>query len=88
MPNEPRWEVLKLILTAPDTQLDASMVEKLRALKDKPAEEVKDGLHEILDLSAHGSLASNFVMKLLDEEWRFIGGKDDDPAPWREKIGA
>ena len=83
---EPRWDVLKLMMTAPDSQLDATMVEKLRGLMGKPAEEVKTGLHEILDLSAHCALASDFVMKILNEEWEFLGGKLDDPAPWQKTL--
>lgn len=86
MSDGPNWGVLDMILTAPDSQLDARMVEKLKNLKDKSVEEVKDGLHEILDLSVHSSLASAFVIKILDVEWRNLGGKDDDPAPWREEI--
>jgi len=82
---EPRWNILELLFTAPDSQLDATMVEKLRGLKGKPTEEVKTGLHEILDLCAHCSLASGFVMKILNVEWNFIGGKLDDPAPWQKR---
>lgn len=89
MPDDPtpNWDLLDKIATAPDSQLDATMVDKLKALKGKTTEEVKTGLHEILDLSAHGSLASDFVMRVLDHEWKRIGGKLDDPAPWQKNLG-
>ena len=84
-PLEPGWwGVLGALLTAPDSQLDATMVEKLRALKGKPTEEVKYGLYEIIDRSIYSALASDFVIRILTAEWRKLGGKDDDPAPWRK----
>lgn len=79
-------EVLKFLFTAPPTQLDPSMKEKLQALDGKTGDELKAGLHEILDHCARYSLASDFVMKVLDHEWRALGGKPDDPAPWREAM--
>lgn len=83
---EPNWELLDKLMTAPDGQLDATMVEKLKALKGKGAEEVKTGLHEILDISAHCSLASDFMMKVIDMEWERLGGKITDPAPWQKQF--
>lgn len=83
---EPHWAVLEKLAEGSDRQIDASMVKKLKALKGKTTDEVKTGLHEILDLSAHGALASDFVMRVLDYEWQRLGGKLTDPAPWQEKL--
>lgn len=79
-------ETLKMLFTAPPTQLDPSMVEKLKKLENKEGDELKSGLHEILDHCARYSLASDFVMKVLDYEWRELGGKASDPAPWQETM--
>lgn len=45
---------------------------------------VRRGLHRALDFSAHGSLCGSFLMQVMDIEWERLGGKRDDPAPWRE----
>lgn len=76
--------ILTMLTGFSDSQLAASMTEKLRDLIGKPDEEVKTGLHEILDRCAYGALASDFVMRVLDGMWRELGGQPDDPAPWRE----
>ena len=79
-------DALRMMLSAPPTQLDPSMVERLKKLDGKEGDELRAGLHEILDHCARYSLASDFVMKVLDHEWRELGGKPDDPTPWREKM--
>ena len=75
-------DVLKLLLAAPDSQLDASMVTKLKDLLDSSPdrEAMRLGLKDILDLSAHCALASDFVMRILDVEWQRMGGKPGDPV--------
>ena len=79
-------DALKMLLTAPPTQLDPTMVEKLRVLEDKEGDELKVGLHEILDHCARYGLASTFVMKVIDYEWKDLGGEPDDYAPWRKDM--
>ncbi len=79
-------EVLKMLMTAPPSQLDPMVVERIGALEGKEGDELKAGLHEILDYCARYSAASDFVMKILHHEWEKLGGKPDDPAPWREKM--
>ena len=80
-------EILRYLLTSPDSQLDATAVGELRKLLDTATtdDEIKTGLHRILDYCARYSLASSLVMMVLDGEWRERGGKVDDPAPWRDK---
>ena len=77
-------DILREIAKAPATQLDPEMAKEVKALIGKPDAEVKVGLHQILDKCAHGSLASDFTMLILDGEWKRLGGKSDDPAPWRK----
>lgn len=77
---------LRLLLTAPASQLDPSMVKKLQSLEGKSDKEVKTGLHEILDRCVYSSLASDFVVRILQYEWQQLGGKSDDPAPWRDEL--
>lgn len=49
---------------------------------------VRRGLHKALDFAVHGSLASGFVIQVLNIEWERLGGRRDDPAPWREEFDA
>lgn len=74
---EPNWIILEQLMTAPKSQLSTGMVSKLKVLKGKPVEEVRSGLHEILDFCARDSLASDFVMQILDYEWHRLGGQAD-----------
>ncbi len=80
--SDPTREILTQLLTVPESQLAPSMVERLRKLLDEATtpEEMKLGLKDVLDLSAHGALASTFVMKILDYEWKRLGGKPGDPV--------
>jgi hypothetical protein len=69
---------------------DRSAVDRLAAVtddgvKESEGEVVKRGLHKALDFAAHGALASGFVMQVLRIEWERLGGKSDDPAPWRDE---
>lgn len=52
-----------MLLTAPDTQLDACVFPYIT--KAKTADDIK----EILDMCAFSALASGFVMTLLDQCW-------------------
>ena len=74
--------ILAHLLTAPETQLDPSMVERLdKALRESTnEEELKNHLKDILDMCVHAGLASSFVMRVLDIEWRSLGGKPGDPV--------
>jgi hypothetical protein len=74
-------ETLKLLLKAPDSQLDATMVERLRVLleSDPTDEQLRLGLKDILDFCAFSSLASGFVMQFLNMEWCSVGGRPSDP---------
>lgn len=99
--QQPNYEVLSLLCEGSDRQLDARLVEMIRELlppsavdqlghvAEPPGEDetarVRRGLHKALDFAAHGALASEFVMRVLDMEWRRLGGSPDDPAPWREE---
>lgn len=79
-------DFLRQLAKAPDSQLDAKMAAKVQLLIGKSDEQVKTGLLEILDYSAAFSLASDFVMKVLNNVWKELGGKNSDPAPWRKTM--
>jgi len=96
--ERPNYELLSMLCEAPDSQMGETLVDMLRKLLPSAVEQlgrvadpdedevarVRRGLHEALDLAAYSSLASGFVMQVLDMEWRRLGGSPDDPAPWRE----
>lgn len=74
--------IIERLLSAPDSQLDGRMVERLKTLlESKPdREQMRLGLKDVLDLSVYSALASGFVMKILDIEWQRMGGKPGDPV--------
>ena len=85
---EPNWELLDMLSKAPESQLDKSMSDKLSELKDKSVKEVADGLLYVLDMSVSGGLASDFVIKVLDMEWKRLGGTVEPGnanCPWRNE---
>ena len=82
-------ETIKQLSEAPDTQLSKEMCEHLKTLHGKPKEEVADGLLYVLDMSAQGSLASEFTMNVLNMVWNNLGGKvneDFSNCPWRKDL--
>lgn len=78
-PPEVNNEFLELMSKAPDSQLDKTMTDRIKGLVGKSAEEVKIGLKYVLDASVYGSLASGVVIKMIDHEWRRLGGTLSDP---------
>jgi hypothetical protein len=82
---EPNYPLLECICQGSDRNVDPQLKKMLLALKDKPLAEYRAGLHKALDFSAHASWTSGFVMQVMHIEWERVGGKHDDPAPWREE---
>lgn len=66
--------------TAPETQCDGEIAKKIVGWADKgddlTAKEVKDVLDEIV----HGSLASGFVVNVLDMIWNKIRERESSRA--------
>jgi len=83
---KPNFEFIRGLANGPENQIDPKLCEILKELDDKPLGEVRSGLHKALDFGARYALASAFVMTALDVEWKRLGGKHDDPAPWRAAI--
>lgn len=82
MKKEARDKLLVELVNAPDRQLDKSMCEYLDGLIGKSDEEVKQGLKYVLDQSANGGLASDFIMTVLHTIWISLGGKvEHKPEP-------
>lgn len=82
----PNFRFLQGIADGPESQIDRQMADMVRAVLDKPLPEVRAGLHKALDFGARYGLCSDFVMSVLNVEWKRLGGKPDDPAPWRKEI--
>lgn len=75
----PNFDLIKFLSQANDRQLDTTMTTILSQLDEqKTPEQVKEGLRYVLDMSAHGGLASQMVMIVLDGEWRRLGGQIND----------
>lgn len=69
-------DVLKMLLNLSDQQFDPIAKDKLKALLegDKPTEEMKTGLKDLLDICVNGSLCSDFEIRVMDLAWRHYGG--------------
>jgi len=80
-------ELLSLVKNASDGQLENNMRLKLITLLDtaQDAEQLRQGLREIMDYCVNGGLASTFMMKHFHYTWEGLGGKLTDPTPWRDK---
>ena len=83
---EPNHSLIAALAEGPDSQIDAQVAKILKTLKDKTRDEVKDGLHKALDYGARYGMASSMVMTVLDGEWKRLGGKPTDPAPWQDEM--
>ena len=83
--EQPNYGFIKAIIEGPDRQVDPVLKDLLRNLDGKPLDEFRAGLHKALDYAARGSLSSDFVVSLMDLEWKRLGGNVNDPAPWRDQ---
>ena len=96
----PNYGLLELAATGSDRMVDPRLAEMLRELArpsaivllaevwaapDAEVARVRTGLHRALDWAAHAAWASDFLMNVLNIEWKRLGGSHDDPAPWREE---
>jgi hypothetical protein len=84
-------EMLEMLATAPDSQIDGIITSKLKDLVGKPIHEIKLGVMESIDLCIYGSLSSGIALQalhLLHEV--HCGGKHEDftdeNCPWRKEI--
>lgn len=71
-------ELIDLLCTGSDRQIDPCIFPRLQALKGKPDGDIKDELLAILDDCAYGSLASDFVMHVLHVMWLNAGGTEGE----------
>jgi hypothetical protein len=62
--------LIQMLAKAPDTQIDKTQVVKLQAIVGKSPKEQADVLKEVLDVCAHGGLASDFAMVAMDSAWK------------------
>lgn len=82
----PNFPFIEGMAFGPESQIDPQMAQVLKDTLDKPLEEVKQGLRKAMDIGARYALCSGFVLKALNIEWTRLGGKPDDPTPWRDEI--
>jgi hypothetical protein len=82
---------LDQLLAAPDSQLDKSIVDRLKEARTKSLEEFKTELRHCIDDCVYGSLASGFALQTLHIVYEaFLGGKledfnNEDLCPWRKE---
>jgi len=81
----PNYDFLAMMAGGPPSQIDPSMAKLLEDLDGRPTDEVKAAIHKALDFGVHCGACSQFVLAALDVEWRRLGGRSDDPAPWRDE---
>jgi len=62
--------LLNTCLDAPDSQLCASAIPKVKLCIDANNEDLPEAIKSLLDDCAYFALASSFVMVLLDNLWK------------------
>ena len=82
-------EMLQILSTAPDSQLDKLITEKLKSLIGKPFPEIKTEIMHCIDDCVYGSLSSGFALQALHIlHEAHLGGKhedfNDENCPWRK----
>jgi hypothetical protein len=83
-------EFLNILLTAPDSQLDKRIVDRLKAARNLPKDEFKQEVMHCIDDCVYGSLCSGFILQTLHIlHEHFLGGKQEDftdeNCPWRKE---
>lgn len=63
--------LLRQLATAPDTQIDKSMTQRLKALSEQERPDPAE-LKKILDECAYAALASDFAMHAMDRAWKLL----------------
>lgn len=67
-------KLLQTLSEAPDGHIDVRIAARIKGLVGGNDELVRAELKTILDDCAHGALASDFAMNVLDGAWRSVGG--------------
>lgn len=65
-----------MLLNLSDRQFDPVAKDMLRKLLNEAESDadMRDGLKKVLDVCVHGSLCSDFEIRVLDLAWRSYGG--------------
>ena len=82
-------EMLELLSSAPDTQIDKMITERLKKLIGKPFDEIKTEVMHCIDDCVYGSLSSGFALQALHilHEVHLDGKREDfndENCPWRK----
>lgn len=81
----PHEEIINILLEAPDSQIDKSIVERLGMLKSTSIDR-KLEMMSILDDCIYGALASDFAMKAMYYVFfEILGGTKEDLANYKSK---
>jgi hypothetical protein len=71
-------ELLETFTHAPESQLDPSVIPRIKDLIGKPAKDIKDPLLKIIDDCVRYSLASSFTITTLHVVWLNCGGTEQE----------
>jgi hypothetical protein len=87
--RKPIDEMLNLLSTASDRQIDKIITTRLKELIGKPLPEIKTGVMHAIDDCVYGSLSSGFALEVLNILHEvYLGGKPEDwndiNCPWRK----
>jgi len=82
-------QMLTLLSTAPDSQIDKIITTRLKDLIGKPIPEIKTGIMHAIDDCVFGSLSSGFALQALHILHEVhLNGKNEDfndeNCPWRK----
>jgi len=82
-------EMLTILSSAPDSQIDKSVTKRLKSLVGKSIPEIKTEVMHCIDDCVNGSLASGFALNGLHLLFEIhLGGKPEDfneeNCPWRK----
>jgi len=88
--RKPIDEMLNLLSTASDRQIDKIITTRLKELIGKPLPEIKTGVMRAIDDCVYGSLSSGFALEALNILHEvYLGGKpedwNDENCPWRKE---
>lgn len=82
-------EMLTLLSTAPDSQIDKKITKRLKELIGKPIPEIKTEVMHIIDDCVYGSLCSELSLRslyILHEVYLDNEEFNDTNCPWRTEM--
>ena len=80
MEADKRDEMFDMLCSMSDRQVDPQVKARLKTLKGRPNEEIKDELLGLIDDIVYCAWTSDFEIKVLNAMWEQIGGSKEQLA--------